>query len=57
MRTLEQRVRHRVWFSISPQTAEAAGLTIPQLQQFAGGMKTLTSAQVAALARCLGVPQ
>ena len=45
--TIRRRVRH----SLSPHTADAAGMTSPQLQQFAASAYTPSDEQLAALAR------
>ena len=50
-------IRHLVWHCLSPHTAEAAGLTLSQLQQFAASGFTPSEAQLNALARYLRIEQ
>jgi hypothetical protein len=55
MPTLQvDKIRRRVWHSISPCTA--AGLTQAQLQQFIAGTFLPSDIQLTRLARYLGVP-
>jgi hypothetical protein len=48
-------VRDRAWTSLSPQTAAAAGMTLADLQQFAGGNFYPSSEQLEALSRHWGL--
>ena len=50
-------IRHLVWHCLSPHTAEFAGLTLSQLQQFAAGAFTPSEEQLRALARYLRIEQ
>jgi hypothetical protein len=50
-----EAIRHLVWHCLSPHTAEAAGLSLAQLQQFAAFGLMLSEAQLNALARYLNV--
>jgi len=59
MPTLQvDKIRRRVWHSISPCTAAQAGdgLTQAQLQQFIAGTFLPSDIQLTRLARYLGVP-
>ena len=49
-----KKLRDRVWLSLSPQTANAAGMTLAQLQQFTLGGYSPTQVQLNALARLYG---
>ena len=46
-----KKLRDRVWLSLGPQTANAAGMRMDQLQQFTLGGYSPTPEQLAALAR------
>ena len=48
-------IRNRCWFYLSPEIASVAGLTVPDLEQFIGGHFFPTDAQLAALARRMGL--
>jgi hypothetical protein len=50
-------IRHLVWHCLSPHTAEFAGMTLAQLQQFAAGAFTPSEAQLNSLARYLRIEQ
>ena len=49
------KIRNRVWHSISPQVANQANLTIQNLQQFIAGTFMPSDLQLQQLANCLGV--
>jgi hypothetical protein len=53
--TTKEAVRRRVWHALSPQTAEATGLSIAQLQQLVVGAYAPTSEQIERLANHLGL--
>ena len=46
-----RKLRDRTWLSLSLQTANAAGMTLAQLQQFTLGGYSPTQVQLNALAR------
>jgi hypothetical protein len=53
--TLEEKVRRRLWLSLSPTTAGVIGCHVPDLQQFLVKQVTFSEVQLIALARYLGV--
>ena len=56
-RSKVKAIRHLVWHCLSPHTADAAGLTLSQLQQFAANGFMPSEAQLNALARHVRVEQ
>ena len=52
-----KKLRARAWASLSPQTAEVAGISLGTLQQFLTGGASLSEQQLNALATWLGIIQ
>ena len=53
--TKAEAVKNRIWHSLSPETAAAAGLSLAELQQVIAGTVTLSEQQIHALARHFGI--
>lgn len=53
--TKAEAVKNRIWHSLSPETAAAAGLSLAELQQVIAGTVTLSEQQINALARHFGI--
>ena len=53
--TKAEAVKNRIWHSLSPETAAAAGLSLAELQQVIAGTVTLSEQQINELARHFGI--
>jgi hypothetical protein len=56
MTDIRKAVRDRLWLSLSPETAEAAGVSLATLQQFLIG-ESLSDQQIQKLARHFGIEE
>jgi hypothetical protein len=50
-----KKLRDRAWHSLSPATSDAAGMTLADLQQFAGGSFHPSPEQLRVLARLFNI--
>jgi hypothetical protein len=48
-------VRAAIWGKLSPELGRVVGLTVPELLEFCAGARRLSSPDVMALARAIGV--
>lgn len=53
--TLEEKVRRRLWLSLSPSTGNIIGCDVHALQQFLVKQVAFSETQIITLARYLGV--
>ncbi len=52
---LEREIRREIWQHMSPQLAHSAGLSLPELIDYVSGAARLSTVQVEALARHMGI--
>jgi hypothetical protein len=52
---IESLVRAAIWGKLSPEPGRVVGLTVPELLEFCAGARRLSSPDVMALARAIGV--